>query len=84
MKVFRGVLIRGRVAAADMPAGQAQSQVDLLAPGAQTVFTALRAGGDFMNLIQVPTFLTHRFLPLEFDRVIRNRRPQTVVSGNRT
>src|SRR5215813_12526532 len=57
--MFRRVLVRRRIAASDVPAGQAQSQMQPLASAAQTVFTASRAGRYVLNLIQMRACVFH-------------------------
>jgi hypothetical protein len=54
VKMFRGVAIRRRVAAAHMSAGQAQPQVDPGRTNLQTFLTPLRAGNDVgIDLIEM-------------------------------
>ena len=48
-----GVPVRRVVAAPDVPAGHAQAEVDPLRTDAQAVLTAVRARGDFSDLIEV-------------------------------
>jgi len=48
-----GMLVRGVIAAADMPAGQANAQVDPLAVDFQAILTARRAGVDVFDLTEV-------------------------------
>ena len=53
MKVFRGVFVWRRVAAADMAARQAEAQMDPRGADAQTVFTAVGAGCHVSDFIQM-------------------------------
>src|SRR5215470_12427959 len=57
--MLRRVLVRRRVAAADVPASQTQAQMQPTAPAAQTIFAASRAGRDFLNLIKMCTSIFH-------------------------
>src|SRR5690349_6740763 len=55
-EVLSRVLRRGRVAAAHVPAGETQPQVDPPAPGFQALFAPLRCVGlDRPNLIEMGT-----------------------------
>src|SRR5215831_3846331 len=51
--VLRRVLVRRRVAAADVPASQTQAQMQPTAPVAQTIFAASLAWRDFLYLIKM-------------------------------
>src|SRR5215468_317264 len=66
MIMFRRVLVRRRVAAADVPARQTQAQMQPTASAAQTIFTALRAGRHVLNLIQMTAFVFHFNYSIEF------------------
>ena len=59
VKVFRGVFVLRRVATPDMPAGHAQTQVDPGVANLQAVFTAVSAGRDFANLIEMSAGCVH-------------------------
>ena len=52
MKVFGGVGVLGRVAAANMPTGEAEAQMDPFIAGLRQS-SSVRAGGDVLNLIEV-------------------------------
>jgi len=56
VKMFGRVFVGGVVAAANMPADQADAQMDPTTTDFEAVFTALRAGCDLVNLIQMGTF----------------------------
>ena len=56
MKMFGRVLIWRGIAAADMATRHAEAQVHPGAADAQTIFTSVRAGRDFFDLIEVCTF----------------------------
>jgi len=60
VKVFGGVLVWRRVAAAHVATRHTQAQVHPCAADTQAVFTAIRAGRHFFYLIEVCTF--HRSL----------------------
>ena len=62
VKMFGGVLVLGRVAAADVAAGEAHPQMDPSVSDLQTIFTAARAGFDVADFLQVFA-LAHFFLP---------------------
>src|SRR5262245_30299735 len=49
--VLRRVLVRRRVAAADVTASQTQAQMQPTASAAQAIFASSCAGRDFLNLI---------------------------------
>jgi hypothetical protein len=59
MKVLGGVPVLGRIAAADMAALEAQTQVNPGIMHLETFFAALAAGSDFSDLFQVRTGLGH-------------------------
>jgi hypothetical protein len=60
VKVFGRVLVLGRIAAADVAARFAQSQVHPTVAHLQTFFAALRrARGDPLHLIQMRAFRAH-------------------------
>ena len=52
-EMLGGVPVRRVVAAPDVPAGHAQAEVDPLRADAQAVLAAVRARGDFSDLIEV-------------------------------
>jgi hypothetical protein len=62
MKMFGGVLVWGRVAAAHVATRHADAQVNPGAADAQAVFTSIGAGRDFFNLIEVCTGVSHMIL----------------------
>src|SRR5574341_68421 len=74
--MFRRVLVRRRIAAANVTAGQAQSQMHPVSSDAQTVFAAFSAGRHVLNLIQMRAGVLHYSSSIEF--VVES------VSGNRT
>jgi hypothetical protein len=53
VKVLRGVLILRGVAAADVPAGQAKTQMNPAIAGFQAFFATLGARRDFVDLLQM-------------------------------
>jgi hypothetical protein len=55
MKMFRGVLAYGRIAAADMPARKAHAEMHPLLAGFQTLFAAAGVRFHVMDLIKVRT-----------------------------
>lgn len=55
MEVFRGMLILGRIAAANMPAFKAQAQVYPGIPDFQTILTPIRAGRDLPDMVKMCT-----------------------------
>ncbi len=55
VKVFRRVLVGGRVAAADVPAFQAEAQVDPGRADLQAVLAAVGARRDVADLVEVFT-----------------------------
>jgi hypothetical protein len=62
MKVFGRVFVLGGIAAADMPATQAQAQVDPGIANFETVFASAGVGFDVANLIGVGTAFHGRSL----------------------
>src|SRR5215467_3666678 len=64
--MFRRVLVRRRIAAADVPARQTQAQMQPTASAAQTIFAPFRAGRDFLNLIQMCATILHPDSSIEF------------------
>jgi hypothetical protein len=62
-EVFGGVLVLGGVAAAHVPAGEAETQFDPGVACGQTLTTALGARPDSLSLIEVLAFHSHRILP---------------------
>lgn len=59
VEVFGGVLVFGRVAAANMPTDQADAQVYPRIPCLQTFLTTVRAWRNIPNLINVLTCIAH-------------------------
>ena len=47
VEVFGGVLVLGRITAANMPAFETEAQVYPCVTDSQTVLTTVRTGGDF-------------------------------------
>src|SRR5579863_9044532 len=64
VKMFRGVLVLGRVAAAHVAAGETHAQVHPGVSDLEAVFTAARAGFDVANFLQVFAF-AHFFSPVK-------------------
>src|SRR6267378_8178252 len=64
VEVFRRVLVLGRVATADVAAGQTEPEMHPPVPGRQTLFAALRVGRNRPDLLDVRTGgLGHRGSP---------------------
>ena len=63
MKMLRGVLVLRRVAAADMPTGHAQSQMDPFVAHLEALFATLGMRLHILNLAGVFAVF-HRFDPL--------------------
>jgi hypothetical protein len=53
VKVLGGVLVLGGVAAADMPAGEADPQVDPSVAGFHTIFTNVTGGLEIASPLEV-------------------------------
>ncbi len=51
VKVLGGMLVLGRIAAADMPAFETEAQVYPRIPDSQTILTAIRAGCNVSYLV---------------------------------
>jgi hypothetical protein len=62
VEMFGGVLILGRVAAADVSATETQTKVHPGVAGLNAVLTDVRGSGSNLNIVQVRAFLRHRFL----------------------
>ena len=62
VKVFGGVFVLGRVAAADIPADQAHTQMDPGIAELNAVLTNMFVRFSYFDLIEVSTFFWHRFL----------------------
>jgi hypothetical protein len=60
MEVFGGVFVLGRIAAPDVPATKAQTQVDPGVAHLETLFAAMGVGFHIANLIGVGTALHGR------------------------
>ncbi len=67
MVMFAGMLVLGRVAAADMPADQADAQVNPGIAHFQTILTAVGAGRHVPNLIDMRTLVCHLTIPFAQD-----------------
>jgi hypothetical protein len=61
MKMFGGVLILGRIAAADFTARQAQPQVHPFVADLEALFAAFRFGFHRLDLIEMRAFGGHSF-----------------------
>jgi hypothetical protein len=69
MKMLGGVPVLRGIAAADMPACEAQTKVHPPVPHLQTFFAAFRMRLDIFDLIQMLTLIHFRcFSPLALDR----------------
>ena len=64
MEVFGGVLILGRIAAANMPALEAKAQVYPCITDFQTIFTTIRAGRDLVYMVKMCTLFSQCLLLL--------------------
>jgi hypothetical protein len=62
MEVFRSVFVFGRIATTDVPAAQAQAQVNPPIAHLQALFTTLAVRFDVPNLVEVSA-LSHRLPP---------------------
>ncbi len=62
VKVFGGVLVLRAIAAADVPARLANSQVHPAVANLQTILTTLGARRDFTHLREMPATILHPFL----------------------
>ena len=60
MKVLRGVLVFGRIAATNVPADEAQAQMHPAVPHLHALFTNMLAGLANFNLVEVCAFFWHR------------------------
>jgi len=63
VEMFCGMFVLRGIAAANMPAFQANAQVNPAITGLQTILTSLCAGRDIMNMVKVRTLLCHRISP---------------------
>src|SRR5438270_1169004 len=63
VEMLRRVLVLRGIAASDMPANQALTQVNPAIANFQTVLTAIRARCDLVYLIQMTTLYCHVSLP---------------------
>jgi hypothetical protein len=70
VEMLRGVLVLGRIATAHVSANQAQAQVDPRVAGLNTFLTDMRGGTSEFELVEMGTFLRHRFL-LRKEMIIR-------------
>jgi hypothetical protein len=64
MEMLGGVLVLGRIAAADMATGEAQTEVNPFVVHLKALFTAFRLGLDLLNFIDVRTGFSHDSSPL--------------------
>ena len=62
VKVFGGVFVLGRVAAADVPADEAHAQMDPSIAELNAILTNMLVRFSYFDLIKVGTFFCHRFL----------------------
>jgi hypothetical protein len=62
VKVFGGVFVLGRVAAADVPADEAHAQMDPGIAELHAVLANMCRRFSYFDLIEVSTFFWHRFL----------------------
>ena|SRR5579883_1782304 len=79
MKMFGGVLIFGGIAAANMPALQADAQVYPGITRFQTVLTTISARCDVAYLVKMRTLLCHRNLLCVLWPVNEFNHPETVI-----
>jgi hypothetical protein len=63
MEVFGGVLVLGRVAAADLPTFEAEAQMHPGIAHFQTLLTPISAGRDVSYRVKMCTLFCHMFLP---------------------
>jgi hypothetical protein len=59
MKMLRGVLVFGRVAAADVSADEAHAEMHPAVSGLEAFFAAAGMRVDILNLVEVGTFASH-------------------------
>jgi hypothetical protein len=62
VKVFSGMFVLGRVAAADIAAAKAHAQVDPGIAELNAILTNMLVRFSYFDLIKVSAFLCHRFL----------------------
>jgi hypothetical protein len=62
VEMLGSVLVLRRVATANMPAGEAQTQMYPRIAGLGTVFTHVFIRFSYLDLIKMRTFFRHRFL----------------------
>lgn len=68
VEVLGGMLILRRIAAAYMPAFEAETQVYPCIPDFQTILAAIRAGRDLSDLVKMCTLCSHEiFLSAFYD-----------------
>ena len=63
MEMLGGVLVLGRIAAADMAAGQAQAQMDPGIAGLDAIFADMLGSLSNLDLAEVTTLSLHASLP---------------------
>ena len=63
MEMLGGVLVLGRIAAADMAAGQAQAQMDPGIAGLDAIFADMLGSLSNLDLAEVTTLSRHASLP---------------------
>jgi hypothetical protein len=68
VKVFRRMLVLGRIAAADVAAIQAEAQMDPSIARLQALFAAVGVGFYFVNLIQVGATIHGSILNLDLQQ----------------
>ena len=59
MKMAGGVMIRGRIATANVPTGHAQAQMHPGASDSQTIFATASTRRDSLNLVKMGADLCH-------------------------
>jgi hypothetical protein len=62
VEMLGGVLVLGRVATANVPASEAQTQVNPRIAGLGALLTHMFIGFSYLDLIKVGAFFWHRFL----------------------
>ena len=69
VEMFGSVGIFRAIAATDVTAFEAQTQVYPAIADFKAIFAALRAGPNFLDLVQMRTFFAHKFLLLLSDNI---------------
>jgi hypothetical protein len=68
VEMLCGMLILRGIAAADMPAFQADTQVNPAISRLQTILTLLRARRDIVYMVKMHTLLCHYIVPSYFNK----------------